>query len=206
MRLIDEAQFDTIYHEHFSYLSLYTTKRIFTAASLRLYDVEELPTHGGSLRVYGCHIADARPTYEAVDAVLREEERHGLRDLAVYRNFQPRADRIKDDLLRFLLDTKAAGKSIAAYGAAAKGNTLLNYAGVTQDLLPFVCDAATAKQGKYMPGSHIPILPPAALDDRRPDFLLILPWNIAGEVRAKHADLAARGTKFVTAVPRLELA
>ena len=206
MRLIDEAQFDTIYHEHFSYLSLYTTKRIFTAASLRLYDVEELPTHGGSLRVYGCHIADARPTYEAVDAVLREEERRGLRDLAVYRNFQPRADRIKDDLLRFLLDTKAAGKSIAAYGAAAKGNTLLNYAGVTQDLLPFVCDAATAKQGKYMPGSHIPILPPAALDDRRPDFLLILPWNIAGEVRAKHADLAARGTKFVTAVPRLELA
>ena len=113
---------------------------------------------------------------------------------------------MQDRVLRFLLDQKAAGKSVAAYGAAAKGNTLLNYAGVKPNLLPFVCDAAAAKQGKFMPGSHIPILSPAALATRRPDFLLILPWNIAGEIRAQHADLAAKGTKFVTAVPRLEIA
>lgn len=205
MRLIQYAQFDTIYHEHFSYLSLYTAQRIFAGSGLRVFDVEELPTHGGSLRLFGCHADDARATSSAVDTMLREEERRGLRAADVYRAFQPRADRIKDDLLRFLVEQKAAGKSVAAYGAAAKGNTLLNYAGVKPDLLPFVCDAAAAKQGKFMPGSHIPILPPEALRQRRPDFLLILPWNIADEVKAKHAGLAAQGTKFVTAVPRLEV-
>jgi len=206
MRLIEHAQFDTIYHEHFSYLSLYSAQRIIAAAGLRVFDVEELPTHGGSLRLFNCHADDPRTTSSAVDAVLREEERRGLRTPDVYRAFQPRADRIKDDLLRFLIKQKAAGKSVAAYGAAAKGNTLLNYARVKPDLLPFVCDAAAAKQGKYMPGSHIPILPPEALRQRRPDFLLILPWNIAGEVKAKQAALAAQGTKFVTAVPRLAIA
>ena len=205
MRLIQYAQFDTIYHEHFSYLSLYTAQRIFAGSGLRVFDVEELPTHGGSLRLFGCHADDARATSPAVGTMLREEERRGLRAPDVYRDFQPRADRIKDDLLRFLVEQKAAGKSVAAYGAAAKGNTLLNYAGVKPDLLPFVCDAAAAKQGKFMPGSHIPILPPEALRQRRPDFLLILPWNIADEVKAKHAGLAAHGTKFVTAVPRLEV-
>jgi hypothetical protein len=165
-----------------------------------------LPTHGGSLRLFGCHADDARAPAPAVDTLLHEEERRGLRTPDVYRAFQPRADRIKDDLLRFLIEQKAAGRSVAAYGAAAKGNTLLNYAGVQPDLLPFVCDAAAAKQGKYMPGSHIPILPPEALRERRPDFLLILPWNIADEVKAKQAGLAAQGTKFVTAVPRLEIA
>jgi SAM-dependent methyltransferase len=206
MRLIEHAQFDTIYHEHFSYLSLYSAQRIFAAAGLRVFDVEELPTHGGSLRVYGCHADDARATSAAVEALLREEERRGLRAPDVYRAFQPRADRIKDDLLRFLIDTKAAGKTVAAYGAAAKGNTLLNYAGVKPDLLPFVCDAAAAKQGKFMPGSHIPIVAPDVLSEHRPDFLLILPWNIADEVMAKQAILAAQGTKFVTAVPRLNIA
>ena len=137
---------------------------------------------------------------------MREEERRGLRAPDVYRAFQPRADRIKDDLLRFLIDTKAAGKTVAAYGAAAKGNTLLNYAGVKPDLLPFVCDAAAAKQGKFMPGSHVPIVAPDVLSERRPDFLLILPWNIADEVMVKQAILAAQGTKFVTAVPRLNIA
>lgn len=206
MRLIEHAQFDTIYHEHFSYLSLYSVQRIFAAAGLRILDVEELPTHGGSLRLFGCHADDARATAPAVGTLLHEEERRGLRTPDVYRAFQPRADRIKNDLLRFLIEQKAAGRSVAAYGAAAKGNTLLNYAGVKPDLLPFVCDAAAAKQGKYMPGSHIPILPPEALRERRPDFLLILPWNIADEVKAKQAGLAAQGTKFVTAVPRLEIA
>ena len=205
LRLIEQAQFDTVYHEHFSYLSLHTVAQMFAAAGLRVCDVEELPTHGGSLRVYGCHADDPRPTSAAVAALVDEEANQGLRGLAVYQGFQARADRVKDDLLLFLLQQKRAGKQVAAYGAAAKGNTLLNYAGVKPDLLPFVCDAATAKQGKFMPGSHIPILPPGVLAERRPDYLLILPWNIAAEIRQVNAALAARGTQFVTAVPKLEV-
>ena len=206
MRLIELTQFDTVYHEHFSYLSLFSVTRIFQAAGLRICDVEELPTHGGSLRVYGCHVDDARADAPVVAAVLAEEERRGLRDPAVYRAFQARADRLKDDLLAFLIDAKREGKSVAAYGAAAKGNTLLNYAGVKPDLLPFVCDAAPSKQGRFMPGSHIPILAPSALDGRRPDYLVILPWNIAAEIKAQNAPLAAKGTRFVTAVPALQVA
>jgi len=205
MRMIDGSQFDTAYHEHFSYLSLYTVADIFAQAGLRVWDVEPLPTHGGSLRVYGCHAEHARATSPAVAAVLAQEAQHGLQSLAGYLDFQPRANRVKDDLLLFLLEQKRAGKTIAGYGAAAKGNTLLNYAGVKPDLLPFVCDAAAAKQGKFMPGSHIPILPPDALATRTPDYLLILPWNIVGEIRQLNAGLAARGTKFVTAVPKLEI-
>ena len=205
MRLIEHTQFDTVYHEHFSYLSLYAVSRIFNTAGLRVWDVEELPTHGGSLRVYGCHENDARQTSTAVDALLEEESLCGLQTLSTYQNFQAEADRLKDDLLLFLIEQKRAGKNIVAYGAAAKGNTLLNYAGVKPDLLPFVCDAATAKQGKYLPGSHIPILPPSALLRARPDFVLILPWNIATEVKQQHAELAELGTRFVTAIPRLEI-
>ena len=205
MRLIEHAQFDTIYHEHFSYLSLYSAQRIFAAAGLRVLDVEELPTHGGSLRLYGCHADDSRATSAAVEALLREEERRGLRARDVYRAFQPRADRIKDDLLRFLIDTKAAGKTVAAYGAAAKGNTLLNYAGVKPDLLPFVCDAAAAKQGKFMPGSHVPIVAPDVLSERRPDFLLILPWNIEDEIRAAAVPLLDGRTHTLTALPTLRV-
>lgn len=205
MRLIEHTQFDTVYHEHFSYLSLYTVNRIFKAAGLHIWDVEELPTHGGSLRIYGCHIEEGRTTTPVVGALLAEEERVGLQSLVTYQQFQAKADRVKDDLLKFLIEQKSAGKSVAAYGAAAKGNTLLNYAGVTPDLLPFVCDAAKAKQGKFMPGSHIPILPPAALFDQRIDYLVILPWNIASEVRQQNARLAEFGTKFVTAVPRLAI-
>lgn len=204
MRLIEHTQFDTIYHEHFSYLSLYTVERIFNAAGLRVWDVEELPTHGGSLRIYGCHNEDARQVLPAVFTMLAEEARCGLQTAATYQHFQGKADRIKDDLLIFLIEQKHAGKKVAAYGAAAKGNTLLNYAGVKPDLLPFVCDAATAKQGKFMPGSHIPILAPDALIEQRPDYLIILPWNIAAEVKQQNTHLAKLGTKFVTAVPRLE--
>jgi SAM-dependent methyltransferase len=206
MRLIEHTQFDTVYHEHFSYLSLYTVNRIFKAAGLRVWNVEELPTHGGSLRIYGCHDEEARETTHAVSVMLAEEAQRGLQTLATYQNFQTKADRVKDDLLSFLIDQKRAGKKVAAYGAAAKGNTLLNYAGVKPDLLPFVCDAAVAKQGKFMPGSHIPILAPAALDDQRPDFLVILPWNIAAEVKQQNVRLAELGTKFVTAVPTLKIA
>jgi hypothetical protein len=205
MRLIEHTQFDTIYHEHFSYLSLFTAVRLFAEAGLRMFDVEELPTHGGSLRLFGCHTDDARATSPAVSALLAEEKRRGLQTFKPYRAFQARADRIKDNLLSFLLEQKRGGKTVAAYGAAAKGNTLLNYAGVKPDLLSYVCDAAVAKQGKFMPGSHIPILPPSVLAERRPDFLLILPWNIAEEIRDKQSALTAQGTKFVTAVPVLEM-
>jgi len=205
MRLIENTQFDTIYHEHFSYLSLGTVSRIFAACGLRVFDVEELSTHGGSLRIYGCHAEDARPTSPKVNAVLAEELVRGLQNLATYQQFQAKADRVKDDLLSFLIEQKSAGKKVGAYGAAAKGNTLLNYAGVKPDLLPFVCDAAAAKQGKFMPGSHIPILSPTTLSDNRPDFLVILPWNIAAEVKQQNEHLAKLGTKFVTAVPTLEI-
>jgi SAM-dependent methyltransferase len=206
MRLIEHNQFDTVYHEHFSYLSLFTTIRIFEAAGLRVWDVEELPTHGGSLRVYGCHDNDARAATPAVGAVLADEARRGLQALDGYRDVQLRADRVKDDLLAFLIELKRDGRTVAAYGAAAKGNTLLNYAGIKPDLLPFVCDAAAAKQGRFMPGSHIPILPPSALHEHRPDYLLILPWNIAAEVRQQNADLIERGVRTVTAVPQLRVA
>lgn len=206
MRLIEFAQFDTVYHEHYSYLSLTAVSRIFEAAGLRVWDVEELPTHGGSLRVYGCHAADLRETTPAVAAILAEEVARGMQRLDAYVGFQGRADRIKDDVLRFLLDAKAKGASVAGYGAAAKGNTLLNYAGVRGDLLPYVVDAAAAKQGKFLPGSHIPILAPEVIVERQPDYVLILPWNLKDEVRQQLAPLAARGTKFVTAVPQLEIA
>jgi hypothetical protein len=205
MRLIEYTQFDTVYHEHFSYLSLYTTARIFKAAGLRVWDIEELPTHGGSLRIYGCHSEDARQPTPAVGAMLEEEQRRGLQTLAIYQHFQAKADRVKDDLLAFLIEQKHAGKSVAAYGAAAKGNTLLNYAGAKPDLLPFVCDAAAAKQGKFMPGSHIPIMAPATLAVQRPDYLVILPWNIATEVKQQNYKLAELGTKFVTSVPKLKI-
>jgi SAM-dependent methyltransferase len=206
MRLIEHTQFDTVYHEHFSYLSLYTVIRIFKAAGLRIWHVEELPTHGGSLRIFGCHAEYSRDTLSSANALLAEESRRGLQTLAAYLHFQPKADRVKDDLLAFLIEQKRAGKKVAAYGAAAKGNTLLNYAGVKPDLLHFVCDAAAAKQGKFMPGSHIPILPPNTLDSQRPDYLVILPWNIAAEVKQQNARLPKLGTKFVTAVPRFEIA
>lgn len=205
MRLLEDTQFDTVYHEHFSYLSLYTVSRIFASAGLRVWDVEELPTHGGSLRVYGCHEDDVRNTTRKVEELIRREEGSGMRSLGTYLAAQARADRIKDDFVEFLIKTKREGKKVAAYGAAAKGNTLLNYAGVKPDLLPFVCDASTSKQGKYMPGSHVPILPPKALYEAGPDYIVILPWNIRQEVMLQLNDLGTRGARFVTAVPRLDI-
>ena len=205
MRLIECSQFDTVYHEHFSYLSLYTVERIFKVAGLRVWDAEQLPTHGGSLRIYGCHAEDTRASTPAKTNLLAEEAQYGLQTLATYQNFQARADKVKDDLLIFLIEQKRIGKKVVAYGAAAKGNTLLNYAGVKPDLLPFVCDAAPAKQGKYMPGSHIPILPPNALVESEPDYVLILPWNIVAEVRQQNLALTEQGVKFMTAVPTLNI-
>ncbi|MEO8019594.1 MAG: class I SAM-dependent methyltransferase [Pseudomonadota bacterium] len=203
LRLIEQSQFDTVYHEHFSYLSLTTVRRIFETCGLRVFDVEELGTHGGSLRVYGCHQADARLDSPAVTAVLAEEARRGLTSLDIYLAFQARADQVKDALISFLIEHKRAGKSVAAYGAAAKGCTVLNYGGVKPDLLSFVCDAAPSKQGRFLPGSHIPILAPAALRERKPDIVLILPWNIADEVARAHAYIAEWGGRFAVAVPAL---
>ncbi len=205
LRLIEQTQFDTVYHEHFSYLSLHTVQHIFTAQGLRIFDVEQLSTHGGSLRVYGTYADDPRTETDAVGRILVAEEQGGLRDLAVYQAFQQRADRVKNELLAFLIDQQRAGRRVAAYGAAAKGNTLLNYAGVKPDLIPFVCDAAPSKQGRYLPGSHIPILPPEALREQLPDDLLILPWNIAEEVREQLGDLSGQGTRFFTAVPEITI-
>lgn len=203
MELVEHRQFDTVYHEHFSYLSLLTVERIFKAAGLRIFDVEQLPTHGGSLRIFGCHAAADHVQSAAVATVLAQEQARGMDEDGFYQSFQSQADAVKDDFLKFLLSAKAEGKSVAAYGAAAKGNTIMNYAGVRPDLIPYVCDAAAAKIGKLMPGSHIPIFAPAELRARRPDYLVILPWNIAAEVKTQCADLAALGTRFVTAVPKL---
>ena len=205
LRLIGLNQFDTVYHEHYSYLSLYAVEHIFAAAGLRIYDVEELPTHGGSLRVYGCHAESGRPTTRQVNRVLDAEAGAGLRDLTIYQTFQSYADKAKNDLLSFLIEQKQQGKRVAAYGAAAKGNTLLNYAGVKPDLLPFVCDAAPSKQGKYLPGSHIPILTPEVIKEKKPDFILILPWNIADEVMRQNSAVRSWGGRFVTAVPELNI-
>ena len=204
LKLIEENQFDTIYHEHFSYLSLQVVIRMFKQAGLRIWDVESLSTHGGSLRVYGCHANDPRKTTTAVKEILMEEQSHGLQEIATYRVLQANADQIKNDLLHYLVEQKREGKTVAAYGAAAKGNTLLNYAGVKPDLIPYVCDAASSKQGKFMPGSHIPILSPEVLHERRPDIVLILPWNIADEVITQNAYVHGWGGIFVAAIPELQ--
>ncbi|WP_144157172.1 class I SAM-dependent methyltransferase [Paraburkholderia sp. BCC1885] len=203
VRLLEEVQFDTVYHEHFSYFSLQAVEHIFGAAGLRVWRVEELKTHGGSLRVYGCHAADLRTDDASVERIRTLEQTHGITSLETYRDFQQRADNAKNGLLRFLLDCKDKGVKVGAYGAAAKGNTLLNYAGVKPDLLPYVCDAAPSKQGKFMPGSHIPIISPAQLAAARPDVVLILPWNISEEVVAQQRPVLGPDVRFAVAMPNV---
>ena len=205
MSLMRLNQFDTVYHEHYSYLSLQSVKAIFARAGLRVFDVEQIPTHGGSLRVYGCHADDARVDGAAMARILAEEIASGLQDLATYQRFQREADKVKNKLLAFLIEANLAGKMVAAYGAAAKGNTLMNYAGVKPDLVSFVCDAAVSKQGKFMPGSHIPILAPKELREHRPDYVVILPWYIADEVVKANEFVREWGGKFVVAVPALRI-
>lgn len=205
MRLLEQCQFDTVYHEHYSYLSLQVVQRIFAGAGLRVFDVEELPTHGGSLRVFGCHETDPRPTSDRVQGIVSAEREAGLERHDTYAVFQARAERIKLDLLDFLVTEKRAGRAVAAYGAAAKGNTLLNFAGVKPDLLPYVCDAAPSKQGKFLPGSHIPIVTPGVLQERCPERVLILPWNIAAEIKEQLAESLRHDCRFVTAVPQLDI-
>lgn len=207
MQLMALNQFDTIYHEHFSYLSLIAVQRIFTANGLTVFDVEEHPTHGGSLRVFAQRTDTGKqPISDRVAKMLRIEDAIGIQTEKYYLAFQVRAEKVKDDFVNFLADAKCQGKIVAAYGAAAKGNTLMNFAEIGSDLIEYVVDKNPAKQGKFMPGSRIPIVSPVELHSQRPDYLIILPWNIADEVMQQNAALAELGTQFVTAVPKLEIA
>lgn len=207
LRMVQYAQFDTAYHEHFSYLSLLAVSRIFAANGLSVFDVEELDTHGGSLRVFAQR-ADtaAHAVSPRVDALLAQERAAGMQTQAFYAAFQAEAVRVACALMGFLLQAKAEGRSVAAYGAAAKGNTLMNFSGVRPHLLPYVVDRNPAKQGKHMPGSRVPIVEESRLRATRPDYVLILPWNLREEVMQQLAYVREWGGRFVTAVPRLEIA
>lgn len=206
LRMVQENQFDTAYHEHYSYLSLTAVQRIFAANQLTVFDVEKLPTHGGSLRIFaqstdtGVHEHSA-----AVADLLETEAQAGMTTPAFYQAFQKRAEKVKDDLVLFLIDAKRRGLKVGAYGAAAKGNTLLNFAGIRPDLLPYVVDKNPAKRNKCMPGSRIPIVDEAYLKADKPDVILILPWNLREEVMAQLTYVQAWGGQFVTAVPTLEV-
>ena len=206
MQLVSGCQFDTIYHEHFSYLSLAAVRRLFEANGLHIFDVEELATHGGSLRVYAQRSdIGTRAVESGVAKLMRIEADAGIETSAYYEGFQARADDVRDGITTFLIEARRTGKRAAAYGAAAKGNTLLNYAGVRPGLLPWVVDRNPAKQGQYMPGSRIPIVDEQRLRHEKPDYVLILPWNLKSEVMSQLAYIREWGGKFVCAVPRLEI-
>jgi 2-polyprenyl-3-methyl-5-hydroxy-6-metoxy-1,4-benzoquinol methylase len=202
LNLMRENQFDTIYHEHFSYFSFYTVEKIFARHGLKLFDVEELPTHGGSLRIFGAHGEDkAKATTGRVAELLDKEMRHGVADLRTYADFTDRVKRAKRKLLDFLIKAKSDGETVVGYGAPAKGNTLLNYCGVRSDFIGYTVDRSPHKQGKFLPGSHIPIFHPDRIRDTRPDYLLILPWNIKEEVMSQMAYVRQWGAKFVIPIP-----
>lgn len=206
LRLVSENQFDTIYHEHYSYLSLLAVKRIFEHNGLNVFDVEELPTHGGSLRVYAQRKdTGTREASQNVAKLLDRETAAGMTNIAFYIGFQDKANRVKNDFLAFLIEAQRAGKTVAGYGAAAKGNTLMNYAGVRPDLLSFVVDRNPAKQGKFLPGCRIPIVAEAQLKQNRPNYVVILPWNLRTEVVEQLAYIREWGGQFVTAVPSLKV-
>lgn len=204
LRMVQENQFDTVYHEHYSYLSLTTVERVFQANGLHLFDVEELPTHGGSLRVFAQRIDTGQHPVSGHIARLRDlETAEGMAAVAFYKDFQRCAEKVKDGLLAFLLEARQQGLKVAAYGAAAKGNTLLNFAGVRPDLLPYVVDKNPAKQGKFLPGSRIPIINEDHIKTDRPDRILILPWNLKDEIGSQLVYIREWGGRFVTAVPAL---
>lgn len=206
LKLIAENQFDTIYHEHFSYLSLTAVNRIFAVNGLTVFDVEEHPTHGGSLRVFAQRSDTGQQLRSVrVAELLQREAQAGMLSADYYAGFQARTDQVKNDFLAFLLEAKRQGKTVAAYGAAAKGNTLMNYAGIRPDLISFVVDRNPAKQGKYMPGSRIPIVDEEKLKDAKPDYVVILPWNLRTEVMQQLDYISAWGGRFVTAVPALRI-
>ena len=205
MQLVENSQFDTIYHEHFSYLSFSTVQRIFAAQGLEMFDVEELPTHGGSLRIYAKHPEDtSKAVTPAVAALLQKEDRKGMNSMAWYSNLQQKALTVKLDLTELLIKLKRENATVAAYGAAAKGNTLLNYCGIKNDLIDFVVDANPNKQGKYLPASHIPVVNEAHLKQTKPQYVIILPWNLKEEITQQLAYIKDWGGRFIIPVPRLE--
>jgi len=205
LRLMEQCQFDTIYHEHFSYLSLTTVAKIFASHNLRVFDVEELPTHGGSLRVYACRQNAAHKEIDAVKALLERERRFGLQNLSRYASFQEEVKAVKRDLLAFLIEAKRAGKRVAGYGAPAKGNTLMNYCGIRTDFIDFTVDRSPHKQGTWLPGTRIPVYGPGEIRAAKPDYLLILPWNLKDEVMEQMAYIREWGGRFVVPIPKLEI-
>ncbi len=206
MQIIEQNQFDTIYHEHFSYFSFNITGLIFKKHGLELFDVERIPTHGGSLRIYGKHEEDtSRSISPNVADLLKEEEAKGMQKLDYYKGFQEKVDMVKADLVSFLLQQKKENRKVAAYGAAAKGNTLLNYCGIKNDYIEYVVDASPHKQGKYLPGSHIPIVGEDMIKKSKPDYILILPWNLKDEIIRQLSYVREWNSKFVLPIPKLKI-
>lgn len=206
LNLLTYHQFDTIYHEHYSYLSLYTVQQIFAAHGLKIYDVETLPTHGGSLRIYACHNSDPRSGTESVGKVVADEIAYGLTKYETYVSFQKQVETIRSAFLAFLLQAKEERKTVVGYGAAAKGNTLLNYCGIKgNQTIVAVADASPHKQGRYLPGSHIPVISPEKIKELQPDYLIIFPWNLRDEIIQQNSYIREWGGKFVTVIPQLEI-
>jgi SAM-dependent methyltransferase len=206
LRLIEENQFDTIYHEHFWYFSLMAAERMLAAHGLRVFDVEELWSHGGSLRLFVCHADNAaQPTLPAVGALVAREQDAGLRDIATYAAFAEKVKETKRRLLEFLIGAKRAGKSVVGYGAPGKGNTLLNYCGIRSDFVDYTVDRNPYKHGRFLPGTHIPVLPPERIAETRPDYLLILPWNLRDEVMKQMAFIRGWGGQFVVPIPEVRV-
>lgn len=203
LNLLQSVQFDTIYHEHFSYLSLYAVEACFTRAGLRVFDVEELPTHGGSLRVWACRQDARHEDASGVSKIRYKEQAFGIATLSTYEGFTSRVEAIRKSLLKFLTDARANGKTVVAYGAAAKGNTLLNYCGVGAQDIAFAVDANPAKQNTLLPGSRIPVKAPEEISTAKPDYLLILPWNLADEISNQTSHIRAWGGQHVVAIPEL---
>ena len=207
MKLVEECQFDTIYHEHFSYLSFFAVKRIFESQGLEMFDVEEIPTHGGSLRIFAKHKDDTSKEISSnVEALVQKEKAEGIDTLKYYEGFQSRVEKIKYDSLSFLIEEKRKGKKIIGYGAAAKGNTLINYCGIKgTDLIEFVVDASPYKQGKHLPGSHIPVFSKEKIEEYKPDYVIILPWNLKKEISGQLEYIRDWGGKFVIFIPELTI-
>lgn len=206
MRLMEETQFDTIYHEHFSYFSFLTVEKVFHAHGLTLFDVEEVPTHGGSLRIYGRHTEDEKkPGGERVHQMRQREREGGYMDMDHYLHFHEKVKAMKRDILKFLIQAKEEGKTIVGYGAPAKGNTLLNYCGIGRDFIDYTVDKNPYKQGRYLPGSHIPIEQPSKIRETKPDYVLILPWNLKDEIMEQMDSIRQWGGKFVIPIPRVQV-
>ena len=206
LRLIERNQFDTIYHEHFSYLSLFTTSKIFAAHGMRIFDVQELPTHGGSIRIFACQENNQKlPDSKSVKQLLEKEEEAGLDKIEIYTEFSISVKKCKRSLLEFLINAKRDGSTVVGYGAPAKGNTLLNYCGIRTDFIDYTVDRSPHKQGRFLPGTHIPIFGPEKIEETKPDYLLILPWNLRNEIIEQMFSIRKWGGKFVTPIPTIEV-